>query len=277
MPRRAARAGTWAAGLLAIAVLPVAASAPAPHGAARIALRMASAMNSIPRKAAPAPPVRAAGEPFGGTPAVGALFSTTRSGGLGTHFCTASVVHSPHHDVLITAAHCLARHSGRIDFVPGYSAGRAPYGIWTVTRVVADHAWLTSASQDDDVAFAVVSQPRTGLRIEDVTGAEQLRIGALGHLPVQVIGYPDGAGQPITCQGRTSVPMSRQLEFDCRKYTGGTSGGPFLLNVDPATGDGSVIGVIGGYEQGGDLPQISYAAAFGANIAALYQTAIRQS
>ncbi len=53
-------------------------------------------------------------------------------------------------------------------------------------------------------------------------------------------------------------------------------GGPLLYDAAPGTGDGTVIGVIGGYQQGGDLPQISYAAMFGQNVAALYRTATRQ-
>ena len=53
------------------------------------------------------------------------------------------------------------------------------------------------------------------------------------------------------------------MEFDCGGYTNGTSGGPFLANVHPATGLGTVIGVIGGYEQGGDTPSVSYSARFG--------------
>src|SRR5579859_7830432 len=134
---RSTRAGVWAASLLMLAILPVAVMNPAAHGAARLALRLAAAMNSIAKTAAPAPPVLAAGRPFAGTPAVGALFATTRGGGLGRHFCTASVVHSPRGDVLITAAHCVpprAARGGQIAFVPGYSGGRAPYEIWTVVK-----------------------------------------------------------------------------------------------------------------------------------------------
>src|ERR1700690_4480550 len=176
MPRRetrvrAARANVWAASLLALAILPAVVLSPATHGAARLALRLAAAMSSIPAKAAPAPPIRATGRPFAGTPAVGALFSTTSSGGLGSHFCTASVVHSQHGDMLITAAHCVTRRQGPIDFVPGYAAGKEPSGIWTVTKVVADQAWSTSADPDDDVAFLIVRQRGGGHRIEDVTGA----------------------------------------------------------------------------------------------------------
>jgi V8-like Glu-specific endopeptidase len=179
--------------------------------------------------------------------------------------------------MVITAAHCVTSRAGTIAFVPGYAGGDAPYGIWTVTKVIVDQAWSSSASPDDDVAFLVVSQPGSGLRIEDVTGGERLGIGEPAGLAVQVIGYPDSQRLPVTCQGRTSTPMPHQLEFDCRGYTGGTSGGPFLSGVDPATGDGSVIGVIGGYQQGGILPQISYSPEFGQNVAALYQAAIRES
>jgi hypothetical protein len=63
------------------------------------------------------------------------------------------------------------------------------------------------------------------------------------------------------------------MRFDCAGFTDGTSGGPFIARWSPVTGQGTVIGVIGGYEQGGDLPQVSYSVAFGATVAALYQTA----
>jgi hypothetical protein len=35
-----------------------------------------------------------------------------------------------------------------------------------------------------------------------------------------------------------------------------------------------VIGVIGGYEQGGNTPQVSYSAVLGGNAAALYKRAV---
>jgi hypothetical protein len=37
-----------------------------------------------------------------------------------------------------------------------------------------------------------------------------------------------------------------------------------------------VIGVIGGYQQGGDTPSVSYSARFGALVADLYKTAVGQ-
>jgi hypothetical protein len=68
--------------------------------------------------------------------------------------------------------------------------------------------------------------------------------------------------------------MSEQLEFDCGGYTNGTSGGPFLTNVSPASGDGWLIGLIGGYQQGGDSPDVSYSPRFSAAVQSLYQTTV---
>jgi V8-like Glu-specific endopeptidase len=264
--------GAWAS-VVVLAALTGTAISPAGHGAARFAFRLATAIKSMPAKAEPAPPIMAAGRLYDGTPAVGALVATTSSGSAGGHFCTASVVTSPHKNLAITAAHCVSRRHGVIDFVPDYQDGSAPFGVWTVSRVIVDQAWSSSASQDDDVAFLVIA-PRNGMDVQQVTGADRIGFGETAGLPVQVIGYPDDRNRPITCRGRTSMPLPHQLEFDCRGYTGGTSGSPFLIKVSAATGEGTVIGVIGGYQQGGDLPQISYAAVFGPNVAALYRTAI---
>jgi V8-like Glu-specific endopeptidase len=213
------------------------------------------------------------GQDFAGTPAIGALF-TTSAGKLGGHFCTASVVNSPNGDLVITAAHCVTGISGNLAFVPGYHDGATPYGVWTVTKVYVDQAWSSSADPDDDFAFLKVSQPGSIVPIEDVTGAEQLGTSTPARQLVEVIGYPNSTNAPITCRNWARQPMTDQLEFDCGGYTDGTSGGPFLASVSPQTGQGTIIGVIGGYEQGGLTPQVSYSAMFGANVTALYQTAV---
>jgi trypsin len=220
--------------------------------------------------------VTANGMSFSGTPAVGALF-TWKNGKLGSHFCTASVVNSPAGDLAITAGHCMTNVSGAVVFIPGYNAGKTPYGIWQVTKVYVDKAWSSSQSQDDDVAFIRVSQPKSSTPIEDVTGAETLATKTQVRQLVEVVGYPDAENQPITCENWTSQPMTDQLQFDCGGYTDGTSGGPFLADVNPATGQGKVIGIIGGYEQGGDVAQISYSIEFEQNVASLYKTAVAGS
>lgn len=67
-----------------------------------------------------------------------------------------------------------------------------------------------------------------------------------------------------------------QMGFGCGGFTEGTSGSPFLIDSGGPAGDVTVIGVIGGYQQGGDSADVSYAAAFGSNVQALYDVAIAQ-
>jgi V8-like Glu-specific endopeptidase len=221
------------------------------------------------------PAVSREGRPFPGTPAIGALF-TTSNGKPGTRFCTASVIHSPHGNLLITAAHCVTGIQGTLAFAPGYANGHAPYGIWNITRVFTGQAWASSSNPGDDVAFLAVSQ-HASVPIEDITGAEQLATGQPANERAWVVGYPNGASEPVVCTNWTRAFSAAQLEFDCGGYTDGTSGGPFLTHVNQATGQGLVIGVIGGYEQGGNLPSVSYSAAFGRNVSALYRMAAAAS
>jgi V8-like Glu-specific endopeptidase len=214
------------------------------------------------------------GQAFDGVAAVGALFGYS-GGKIGGHFCTASVVHSRGGDLAVTAAHCVTGNTSQIVFVPGYANGKEPYGVWRVTQVYTDQAWKSSQDPDDDVAFLRLSGASDGIPIEDLTGAEQLGASDQAGTLVQVIGYPDGANQPVWCVNWTKSFSPTQLEFDCGGYPDGTSGGPFLANVSRVSGQGTIIGVIGGYEQGGLTPSVSYASVFGAEVTALYQTADR--
>jgi len=212
--------------------------------------------------------------PSARTAEVGALFRVT-NGHLGTHFCTASVVHSPAGNLLITAAHCVTGYSASpvgLVFVPAYN-GTAPLGTWTVTRIFVDPAWASSADPDDDVAFLTVAPHSNDMPIENVTGADRIKIGQAYTGIVRVIGYPDSQNRPLTCENDITAFSPSQMEFDCGGYTDGTSGSPFLINVNPATGEGTLIGVIGGYEQGGYSADVSYAATFGQNVLALYKAA----
>jgi hypothetical protein len=212
------------------------------------------------------------GQAFGGVPDVGALF-TASAGKLGTHFCTASVVHSAGGDLAVTAAHCMSGVQGQqVVFVPGYANGKEPYGVWPVAAVYTDQDWQSSQNPDDDVAFLRLSDTK-GVPVENVTGAERLGTGWPSPALVRVIGYPGDADQPLSCVNWAKSFSATQLEFDCDGYTDGTSGGPFLAGASGASGQGTVIGVIGGYEQGGDTSEVSYAAAFGAAVKALYQKA----
>jgi V8-like Glu-specific endopeptidase len=210
---------------------------------------------------------------------VGALFAVTKNKLV--HFCTAAVVPSRPGNLAITAAHCLdGRHiglHGNVLFAPGYHNGQFPHGLWVVMSAITDSNWQRTKSPNDDVAFLVVGRP--GHHIQNYTGAESVSTNVKLPEVVQVIGYPDSSSSPITCTAPArSVTFARkyqQLVFDCGGYTNGTSGGPFLMKVSKKTHEGDVIGVIGGYELGGDLASVSYSSRFLRNVASLYKQAER--
>jgi V8-like Glu-specific endopeptidase len=207
-------------------------------------------------------------------PRIGALFLRENTG---NHFCTASVVTSPGRDLLITAAHCInAGHDtgyrSDIVFIPDYRDGRAPYGIWTPARLLVAPGWASSADPDLDVGF-VVLKPRNGENIEQVLGANVLSFNAGYRNLVRVTGYPQSSDEPITCRNYTSRQSASQLRFGCAGFTGGTSGSPWITGFNPATHTGRIVGVIGGYQQGGDTDSISYSAYLGPAISQLYQEA----
>ncbi|WP_412538180.1 trypsin-like serine protease [Longispora sp. K20-0274] len=201
------------------------------------------------------------------TPVVGALFVDT-----GEHFCTASVVHSPGRNLAMTAAHCVSG-GGDITFVPGFLDGRRPLGTWPVTRIIVDPAWMDSRDPDVDVGFLVLGDLE-GQHIEDVVGANALGLDRGFERQVRMTGYPDERDAPITCAHGTERYSAHQLMIRCPGFTDGTSGGPWVTDADPATGLGTVIGVIGGFEEGGGTDGVSYSTYFDHRIGDLYQRAI---
>jgi V8-like Glu-specific endopeptidase len=212
---------------------------------------------------------------FGQTSTVGALFTRTASGQLSGHFCTASVVDSPAGDLVITAAHCLAgRTASQVAFVPDYARGQDPYGAWTVSQIVEDQQWLSSGSPDDDFAFLIVHQSGSKVAVQELTGGEIIGIGEAPGRTVKVAGYPDSQDGLISCQNTARGFSPTQFEFDCAGFTDGTSGSPLLADVGPFDDVDTVIGVIGGYEQGGSTAAVSYAARFSSRMAALYRIAL---
>ncbi|MFF7249626.1 trypsin-like serine peptidase [Embleya sp. NPDC008237] len=207
------------------------------------------------------------------TPAIGALLHAG-DGGDPEHFCTATVVQSPNRNLVVTAAHCVYGDAFTTDlaFAPGYHDGVMPYGVWVPSRIDVDPRWVTDRDPAYDVAFLQVRRPGTDERIETVTGAEHLDFGSSPSRPARLVGYPDDANEPIGCQNTTAAYSETQLRFDCAGFPAGTSGGPMLTDIDPANGRGTVIGVIGGYQEGGD-DLTSYSSYFGPDIATLYERA----
>lgn len=171
------------------------------------------------------------------------------------HVCSASVVHSPGRDLVITAAHCVYGLGATIEFAPGFHDGKTPYGVWSVQRIYVDPGWQARQDPMRDAAVLVIS-PLHGRHVEDVVGGRGLgrpRITAAAT----AIGYPMAAGVPSVCSGvLSSTSGYPTLTCPAGTMTDGVSGGAFVQR-------GSVVGVIGGLQQGGCTATVDYSAPFG--------------
>jgi V8-like Glu-specific endopeptidase len=248
--------------LFTFAVAPLAVASGPARGGSASALAAGSAMRAA--RIQSARKVRS-------IPSVGPLFpANTLAAGPGlavSHFCSASVVHSASHDLVLTAAHCV-RGSGRgIQFAPGFHDGISPRGVWSVRRAYLDARWRRDRDPQHDFAVLDVA-PRNGNHVEDGITAARLGAAPAPGTSVTVDGYVAGrGGEPITCAAPVYYTRGYP-SFDCAGYAGGVSGGPWLTG-------GHVVGVIGGLHEGGCTPSTSYSSDFLADVAALLTRAER--
>jgi V8-like Glu-specific endopeptidase len=200
---------------------------------------------------------------FNGTPRIGAFFLPGFYPGL--HTCTASVVRSRHHNVIMTAAHCLNEGAGAgYAFVPAYHGGVAPYGVWHTTAVYAGKRWVHRGGDTRrDFAFLTVA-PRVingkSTQIQDVVGGFRLGHGGKAGQAVQITGYPLGvAGRPITCHTRVYLHHGYPGSH-CQGFADGTSGGPWVAGQGRHA---TIVGLISGLHQGGCSPKRVYSTPLG--------------
>ncbi|SOD84651.1 serine protease [Streptomyces sp. Ag109_G2-15] len=228
---------------------------------------------------------------FGGLPMIGRMYVQR---GSGSYFCTASVINSPHHNIVLTAGHCLDSRAGTgsLAFVPQWTAARPrPHGIFPVDTDSRGRSqvWIDQRYYDRghtkgapwDVAFVRLGARSDGKRVQDVVGGNALVTGRGYAFPrVRLIGYPSTDRQPLTCTNSTTrftptdgTPGS-YLRIACDDYRSGTSGGPFLANFNTHTGRGDVVGSIGGWKTGGPTADVSYSPYFASDIRRLYDAAV---
>jgi Trypsin len=196
--------------------------------------------------------------------AVGPLFLRIAGVTVKRPFCTASVVPSSKGDLLVTAAHCLGRiPADDIVFAPDFHDGASPFGQWKVTGQAFLTGWFPGGNVNDDVAFLTVAG-----NVQAVAGAESLGYSSPVPASVRMEGYSLTGGTNV-CTARPStieVQGQRQLKVACPGFDNGSSGGPMLTNVSPVSGMGVIVGVIGGYQQGGESPDVSYSSPFGSAV-----------
>lgn len=208
--------------------------------------------------------------PYG---AIGKLVFTTPGG---SSFCSASVIRR---GLVVTAAHCVqdfgtgASIFTNYSFRPGHfgAAGATtaqiqPYGVWKPLLIVRSTTWAngtdigSGSARDNDLAIFVMRR-NTGAYIGDVVGyfgyswnnlgfTSSALTGSKKVAATSTLGYPallDGGKIMQRADGPTyltTVGGAGQMAQG-NNFTGGSSGGPWVLNfsgVDPVLSGGAVLG-----------------------------------
>lgn len=173
---------------------------------------------------------------------IGKVFFTLNGA---NYVCSGSSVAAENKSTVSTAGHCLNAGPGAFAtnfiFVPAYKDGAAPYGRWPATKLFAPQEWTAVGNMQYDTGFAVVARVG-GRSLADAVGAVGVAFSQPRGLTYKAFGYP--AARPFTgqrlvsCYGKAgNDPISPKFEtqgIPC-DMTGGSSGGPWLLQDGTAT------------------------------------------
>ncbi|WP_214106308.1 trypsin-like serine peptidase [Acrocarpospora catenulata] len=196
--------------------------------------------------------------------------------------CSASSVKSANRDLVVTAGHCVKDGTGswaeNWTFIPGYEAGREPYGSYPARRMFVAGPWSRSGDDSYDVGMVVVAT-RAGRHLADVVGEQEIGFNIPRGRPVHGFGYPadppyDGERLMYCAGGTKPDPYQQTYDQGLRcDLTAGASGGPWLTGFDPATGKG-VLTSVSSFKYSNDRT-VMYGPYLGSAAKTLYQTAER--
>jgi hypothetical protein len=175
------------------------------------------------------------------------------------HWCSGTAVQSAYRNLVATAGHCVydtqsaATTLGKWVFVPGYSDGTTPWGLYVGKQASTHHDFRTYTDYNRDYAFVnvyngVVLPPSGGLvdsgRLVDNVGGQGLAYNQKPGTSVDVFGYPAGpnpdgtrpyTGQtvkwssgPTVAMRITSLPADRLVGVDSRFTGEGSLGSSWL-------------------------------------------------
>lgn len=235
---------------------------------------------------------------------IGKLTFTTPDG---PAHCSASLIRR---SVLVTAAHCVQDFGTptlftNFRFQPGHygpagstAAQQAPFGTWTTRLVSRSNTWVkgtdigSGAARNNDVAVFIIAKQGTTF-IGNRTGwlsygwnnysfVASAKTGNKAVAATSTLGYPGlmDAGRIMQrADGptyTTTVSGAKQL-WQGNNFTGGASGGPWIVNfvsINPGLSGGAVVGtapniaVVGVTSWGAsnpNAPKDNYSSQFGQN------------
>jgi V8-like Glu-specific endopeptidase len=171
----------------------------------------------------------------------------------GTNYvCSGSATTSSNRDVVLTAGHCVNEGPGayatNFAFVPAYDDGDRPFGTFTARSLVTTSQWANAGDFDYDVGFAVVNTVG-GQHLTDVVGSQGIGFNQPRGELTYSFGYP--AARPYDgtdiayCYDTVFADTyggSQDQGMDC-DMTGGSSGGPWLIDYSAGAGVGTLNSV----------------------------------
>lgn len=166
--------------------------------------------------------------------------------------CTAAVVSSEHHVLVLTAGHCLAPGDGSgyytdFVFIPGYRGGDPtpiPYGSYQGKKPSVMKGWGMDGDHRYDVGFLTLEPNAAGQPVGEVVGENEISVNAGYEGHRTVFGYLGNNTQAICFAPirPLAAPPESRVRIDCPGYEKGASGGPWFESYDAA----SQLGVING-------------------------------
>lgn len=183
--------------------------------------------------------------------------------GADTGVCSASLIKP---GVVVTAAHCVAEFGSNtgytnFQYIPAYYKGQAPYGVWTAAKVYVMDSYLNGSAScaqpgvvcTNDIAVIKLA-PKAGKYAGQQTGWFGYAWNGFGFVEgktqITQLGYPsshDGGElmQRTDAGGQVFADVSNNTVIGSRQ-TGGSSGGPWLINFGEAAKlQGTTLGIDG--------------------------------
>jgi len=194
----------------------------------------------------------------------------------GTNYvCSGTATTSGNQSVVTTAGHCVNEGPGayvtNFAFVPAYDNGAQPYGKWTARTLVTTTQWAQQGDITYDGGFAVMNLIN-GKTLQATVGGQGIGFNVARGLTYNAYGYPAAGkfnGQTLrSCSGTATPDPYNQTQsqgIPC-DMTGGSSGGPWLINNNTTLNSVNSFGYQG-------LRNTMFGPYFGTAIQSAYNTA----
>jgi hypothetical protein len=169
-------------------------------------------------------------------------------------FCSATAINSASRSLVLTAGHCVnsgpeppngrSAWSSLLEFVPAYSGGTAPFGVFIAHRnsAFALRQWTHFGNPNFDIGAIVTAPNAEGVNVADAVGGGASVVTDLTrHQEFQTFGYP---GETRRMQGCNSpyvgddvltyrIPGPPTIAIRCH-WIPGASGGGWLIDEGTA-------------------------------------------